>query len=98
MSKIDVLLIFDEIHQDFVAKGHTFISYLGVDGVDFDKLIVLNAASKSFNLASLLHSHSFIPSTDLRVRYDEFIKTIISNPTSLMRVIATQASYDFGEQ
>ena len=97
-QKYDVLLISDEIHQDFVAKGHTFISYLGVDGVDFDKLIVVNAASKSFNLASLLHSHIFIPSTDLRVRYDEFIKTIISNPTSLMGVIATQASYDFGEQ
>lgn len=97
-QKYEVLLISDEIHQDFVAKGHTFISYLGVEGVDFDKLIVVNAASKSFNLASLLHSHIFIPSSDLRVRYDEFIKTRISNPTSLMGVIATQASYDFGEQ
>lgn len=97
-QKYDVLLISDEIHQDFVAKGHTFTSYLGVEGVDFDKLIVVNAASKSFNLASLLHSHIFIPSTDLRASYDEFIKTIINNPTSLMGVIATQTSYEYGKQ
>ncbi|MGX6971352.1 MalY/PatB family protein [Vagococcus bubulae] len=97
-QKYHVLLISDEIHQDFIHKNHVFTSFLGIEKVDLDQLIVLNSASKSFNLASLLHSHVLIPSDEMRATYDEFITTKISNPTSLMGVIATQASYEFGEK
>ncbi|MGX4685733.1 MalY/PatB family protein [Vagococcus sp. JNUCC 83] len=92
-----VLIISDEIHQDFTSKNTSFNSFLSVSDIDYDQLIVVNAASKSFNLASLLHSHIFIPSQKNRETYDEFIKTRISNPTSLMGVIATQTSYEFGK-
>jgi len=94
----DVFVISDEIHQDFIAKGQTFTSFLNVDGIDEKKLVILNSASKSFNLASLLHSHILIPSEELRGIYDVFIKSRVNNPPSLMGMIATQTSYNYGEK
>ena len=97
-EKHDVRIIADEIHQDFIQKGKTFVSALSVNEKYLNRLFVLTAPSKTFNLASLLHSHVVIPNRELRKAYDQFIKTISHNPVSLMGMIATEAAYTHGDE
>ncbi len=95
--KHGVKIISDEIHQDFIQPGKEFISALSVDELFLDDLFVLTSASKTFNLASLLHSHLLIPNKNYRKIYDEHAKKVINNPVSLFGVLATQAAYENGE-
>jgi len=48
MKKYNVKIISDEIHMDFIFKGHTHIPLMSFD----DSIIMLMSASKTFNLAS----------------------------------------------
>lgn len=95
-SKYDCLVVSDEIHQDFVASDYTFVSVLNIGEKYRENLIILNSASKSFNLASLLHSHIVIPSKEKQEQYDLFAKTVVNNAPSLFGMVATQASYEYG--
>lgn len=95
--KHQVKIVSDEIHQDFIQPGKHFVSALSVDSGYLDNIAVLTAASKSFNLASLLHSHVVIPGESLREIYDQHVQTLINNPDSLMGIIATEAAYTHGE-
>ena len=93
-----VKIISDEIHQDFIQPGKKFTSALSVDDSYLTDLFVLTSASKTFNLASLLHSHILIPNEEHRVTYDKYTEKIINNPVSLFGVLATQAAYEEGEE
>lgn len=76
-EKHHVLVVSDEIHQDLVTGDHPFVSSLAVKGGKYrDNLIVLDSATKTFNLATLIHSHIIIPNPDLRKRYDEFAREL----------------------
>ncbi|MGL5686725.1 MAG: MalY/PatB family protein [Vagococcus fluvialis] len=93
-----VKIISDEIHQDFIQPGKRFISALNLDKKYHEILVVLTASSKSFNLASLLHSHVVIPNADLREKFDDYLNKGIGSTTSLMGMIATEAAYNHGEE
>jgi cystathionine beta-lyase len=93
-----VKIISDEIHQDFIQPGKRFISALNLDKKYHEILVVLTASSKSFNLASLLHSHVVIPNVDLREKFDDYLNKGIGSTTSLMGMIATEAAYNHGEE
>ncbi|MEG0731962.1 MAG: MalY/PatB family protein [Vagococcus sp.] len=97
-QKYQVKIISDEIHQDFIQPGKEFVSALSVGNEYLEDIAVLTSSSKSFNLASLLHSHVIIPSEAVRIIYDKHVQTVINNPDSLMGMIATEAAYTSGEQ
>lgn len=94
----DVIVVSDEIHQDFVRDGHEFISALRLHERYYSRLVVLTSASKTFNLASLLHSHIIIPDKEMRDSYDLFAERTVNNPPSLMGMIATESCYKHGEE
>ncbi|RRJ64586.1 pyridoxal phosphate-dependent aminotransferase [Paenibacillus oralis] len=94
-----VLVVSDEIHQDITMKGQKFIPATVVaDGKYRDHLITLNSASKTFNLAGLLHSHIIISDDKIREAYDEFVKRINQTEINIMGYVATQAGYEYGEE
>lgn len=94
-----VLVVADEIHQDFELSGRSFISTLNVSNGAFkNNLIVVNAPSKSFNLASLLHSHVIIPNDKLRQIYDERIKAYAQTENNLLGQLAGRVAYETGEE
>ena len=69
--KHGVLVVSDEIHQDFTYEGKPFVSSACVkDGGYKDILITLNSGSKTFNLAGLIHSHVIIFDGKLMEKYD----------------------------
>lgn len=98
-EKYDVLIIADEIHQDIIVGARKFIPASSIDDGKYKKrMITLNAASKSFNLACLLNSHIFIYDTELRKIYDAYAKITNQIETNIMGLIATQVAYETGEE
>lgn len=95
----DVLIVSDEIHQDLCLFGHRFVPALAVAGGKYqDRIICLNAASKTFNLAGLLHSHIIIADEKLRAQYDLFARGMNRNANNILGLIATEAGYRQGEE
>lgn len=94
----DVLVISDEIHQDIILGEKPFVPAAIVSGGKYrDMVITLNSASKTFNLATLLHSHIIVTNDELRETYDRFTSALNRTEVSIMGMIATKAGYTYGE-
>ncbi|MGN0404738.1 MAG: MalY/PatB family protein [Bariatricus sp.] len=90
-----VLVVSDEIHQDLVLEGQ-FVPAAG--GKYQDIILTLSSASKTFNLATLLHSHIVITNAQLREQYDRFAAGLNRTEVSIMGMIATKAGYQYGSE
>ena len=95
-QKHNLYIVSDEIHQDINLGIRPFISALSVNNKYYQKLIVLNSASKTFNLASLLNSHVIIPNEEIRKKYKKFVGTVNRTEFNLLGLIATEAAYKYG--
>jgi cystathionine beta-lyase len=96
-QKHHVLVVSDEIHQDFVLDGKTFVPAAVVAGGKYrDIVLTVNSASKTFNLATLLHAHIIITNETLRKTYDKFASGMNRTEVSIMGMVATQAGYEEG--
>lgn len=95
--KHKVLVISDEIHQDFTYGQQHIPTAILKDGKYKDQTITLNSASKSFNIAGLTHCHIIISEPSLRQQYDAFAKTIIQTEVNLMGMLATEAAFQAGQ-
>ncbi len=94
-----VLVVSDEIHQDIVVSDKKQIPAAIVSGGRYtDNLVVVSAASKTFNLAGLLHSHIIIPDANIRKEYDAYAKTVNQIETNILGVAATKSGYESGEE
>jgi cystathionine beta-lyase len=90
--KHDLLLISDEIHNDLVHPGHTHIPMAVACPEILDRLIMMNSASKTFNLAGLRTGNVIIPDESLRKRFAHAIGALDMQP-NLYGVRMTQAAY-----
>lgn len=98
-EKHDVLIISDEIHQDFTFGDAKHIPSATVsDGRFRNRIVTTNSASKTFNLAALTHAHIIITDEILRKCYDDYGQTIIKSEANLMGVLATEAGYREGHE
>ena len=98
-KKYNVLVISDEIHQDITMKGYKHIpSAIVANGKYADNLITVSAASKTFNLAGLIHSNIIISNAELRKKYDEEIKKINQTEINILGMLATQVAYEKGSE
>ena len=98
-KKHNVLVISDEIHQDITMKGYKHIpSAIVANGKYADNLITVSAASKTFNLAGLIHSNIIISDDELRKKYDEEIKKINQTEINILGMLATQVAYEKGSE
>lgn len=95
-EQYDVLIVSDEIHQDFVFEGKHTPALCVQDGAFRDRLITAHSASKSFNIAGLTHCHVIIADEALRQKYDAFTKIYVQANINSMGLIATQAAYAGG--
>jgi cystathionine beta-lyase len=96
--KHGVIVISDEIHQDFVSPGHSFVPSSFVAGGKYrDMLATLNSGSKTFNLASMLNSHVIIQDEKLRKKYDAYIKSTGQGGVNVLGLIAMEAAFRYGE-
>ena len=64
----DLILVSDEIHHDLVMPGHRHIPMANIDGVE-DRLVMMTATTKTFNIAGSHTGNVIIPDADLRARF-----------------------------
>ncbi|WP_034691338.1 MalY/PatB family protein [Acidovorax sp. MR-S7] len=93
-----VLVISDEIHQDFVLnpeKRHIPFASLGPQFAS--NSITCASASKTFNLAGLQCANMFIPNPRLRSEIGRQIDRNLMNKVNVLGMVATEAAYAQGE-
>lgn len=95
--KHNVLVLSDEIHQDFtfVGKHHIFASLKP----EFEDItITFTSPSKTFNLAGLQTAHIFIKNPKIRRRFCHAYNASGYSQLNVMGLVATIAAYKFGDE
>ncbi len=99
-----VLVISDEIHQDFHFDGHTQHCLIGVRdklrkaGEQMPEAIALTAPSKTFNLAALGFSLAMMPDERPRALYDAYMKALGEPGVDVLAATAAEAAYRYGAE
>lgn len=95
--KHGVIVVSDEIHQDFVFrdKHHVFADLKK----DFENTsITCTSPSKTFNLAGLMMSNIFIPNHELRRKFRKELNAAGISQLDVMGLVACEAAYSKGEE
>ena len=93
--KHDVAVISDEIHHDLTFDGAVHIPTLSV-AKETDRIIMLTAASKTFNIAALKNSFVVIKDPELRDAWDRFVTGLRIGWGNPLGYIACEAAYRYG--
>ena len=92
-----VIVVSDEIHNDFVYPSFEHTVFANVDPRFAEFTVTCTAPSKTFNLAGLQISNIFIPNENLRKAFQtEIDKTGYDEPNAL-GIVACEAAYRAGE-
>ena len=93
-----VIVVSDEIHNDFVYPGFEHTVFANVDPCFAEFTVTCTAPSKTFNLAGLQISNIFIPNETLREAFQKEIdKTGYDEPNAL-GAVACEAAYRGGQE
>jgi cystathionine beta-lyase len=87
----DLILIADEIHHDLVYPGHRHVPMPVAAPAVADRLVMLTAPSKSFNIAGAHTGNVIIADPALRARFRARIEGLGISPNSFGLVMATAA-------
>ena len=86
----DLILVSDEIHHDLVMPGHTHIPMTQIDGIT-DRLIMMTATTKTFNIAGSHSGNVIIDDPDLRAKFAARMAGLGLSPNSFGLFMATAA-------
>jgi len=92
-----VLVVSDEIHQDFVYGENRHLVFAGLKP-EFESIsITCTSPAKTFNLAGLQVSNLFIPDPALRRKFRRQIAAAGYSQLNALGLIACEAAYRYGE-
>jgi len=95
-KKHHVLVVSDEIHGDFVFKGHKYIPFASIsDEIARNSFTCLSPA-KTFNIAAVTDGIVIIRNEEFRKQYDQFSGQLFINKTNAFSVIAMETAYQTG--
>lgn len=86
----DLVLVADEIHHDLVMPGHTHTPMALIEGVA-DRLVMMTATTKTFNIAGCHSGNVIIPDPKLRAVFAERMAAMGLSPNSFGLFMATAA-------
>ena len=93
--KYDVIVVSDEIHEDFVFNGkHQVFADLSEDAKN--RTITCTAPSKTFNLAGLQVSNIWIANPKLREKFKKQIAAAGYSQLNTLGLTACEAAYRYG--
>ncbi len=90
-TRNDLLLISDEIHHDLVFPGNTFVPMHVAAPEAQDRMVVLTAASKTFNIAGQRTGNMIIPDNTLRSAMAHRLGTLDYKPAALSLMMIAAA-------
>ena len=91
VKRHDLILVSDEIHHDLVMPGQKHVPTALVDDSISDRLVMLSATTKTFNIAGSHTGNVIIPDPDLRKRFTQRLAALGLSPNSFGLVMATAA-------
>ena len=94
-KKYNVYIVSDEIHSDFIWKGH-HVCLLNYSDYQ-DNIILCTSPSKTFNLAGLQVSNIFIPNSKVREKFQLELWNTGYSLINIMGLVACQSAYEKGE-
>ncbi|EEB82977.1 MalY/PatB family protein [Roseobacter sp. GAI101] len=86
----DLVLVSDEIHHDLVMPGHTHTPMALIDGIG-DRLVMMTATTKTFNIAGSHSGNVIIPDPKLRATFAARMAAMGLSPNSFGLFMATAA-------
>lgn len=86
----DLILVSDEIHHDLVMPGNTHIPMAHIDGIT-DRLVMMTATTKTFNIAGSHSGNVIIEDPDLRAQFGRRMAALGLSPNSFGLFMATAA-------
>ncbi|HKL04617.1 MAG TPA: MalY/PatB family protein [Roseovarius sp.] len=87
----DLILVSDEIHHDLVMPGHTHIAMPLADDSILDRLVMMTATTKTFNIAGAHLGNVIIPDETLRARFGARMAALGLSPNSFGLMMAEAA-------
>ena len=93
-----VTVISDEIHQDFVYPGNRHFMFATLDKRFADITVTCTSPSKTFNLAGIQLSNTFIPNRELRGRFAKEYRSCGLGGPGVMGIAACKAAYEGGAE
>lgn len=97
LNRYQVILVSDEIHEDFVFEKGAFVPALTLPGACPERVIALTSASKTFNLAGLQQAVLFCRDTALVKKLGEYLHSIGVVQGNIFAMVATEAAYRYGD-
>ncbi|MDO4633720.1 MAG: MalY/PatB family protein [Eubacteriales bacterium] len=92
-----VVVVSDEIHEDFVFGERRHHVFADLDERFREFSITCTSPGKTFNLAGLQASNIFIPNGELRKKFIHQIHAAGYSQLNTMGILATEAAYRYGE-
>jgi cystathionine beta-lyase len=93
-----VIVIADEIHEDFVFPGHKHLVFAALNKELANITVTCTSPSKTFNLAGLLCSNIFISNKELREKFKEEYEGCGLSQPGVMGLVACKAAYQDGAE
>lgn len=98
--KYQCLIIVDEIHSDIISQEHKFVSAISAiketNTPNYSKLIVVNAPSKTFNIAGLYSSYIIFNNNVTAKNYHLDAEEQLFDEPSMLSLEALIAAYTHG--
>lgn len=86
----DLILVSDEIHHDLLMPGQMHIPMAHIEGIT-DRLIMMTATTKTFNIAGSHSGNVIIEDSDLRAKFAARMAGLGLSPNSFGLFMATAA-------
>lgn len=96
--KHGVIVVADEIHEDFVYEPHKHTVFAGIKEEFRNNSITCTSPGKTFNLAGLQVSNIFIPNESLREKMRHEINAAGYSQLNTLGLVACQAAYTYGDE
>jgi len=90
-TRNDLILVSDEVHHDLVFAGHKFVPMHVAAPEATPRLVLLTAASKTFNIAGQRTGNMIIPDPKLRATMKHRLNTLDYSPAALSLQMITSA-------
>ncbi|MBO28513.1 MAG: aminotransferase [Rhodobacteraceae bacterium] len=86
----DLLIVSDEIHHDLLMPGQNHTPMALLDGIE-DRLVMMTATTKTFNIAGSHIGNVIIPDAQLRAKFGKRMAALGLSPNSFGLFMATAA-------
>jgi cystathionine beta-lyase len=91
-ARHDLIVVSDEIHSDLIYPGAKHVPMMLAAPEHADRIITINAASKTFGIPGLRTGYAIIPDPDLRAAYQRRMRMTEYSPGT-PGITATKAAY-----